>query len=340
MPSDPKRPLSGYRTLLVLPSLRVQPVPVAVFVSWFIVAMVPGLVHNALATGNALVSTQAGHAESIAFGHLFVNKGLLGGDLGGLSRYLTTLNEHIPVGIAFAPLGLFLLVIWGRRHLALVLLAWAVPTFLLYAAWLNPYPRYIMPTFPAVALATAYAVVEGPVLVARLLGRRYAVLAVVAIVVTLGAVFPHALDSAKQVARWASGAEELPVQVFSRSDAVAPEGLRSLFGDHPSVIVYDGARPYTRGVVEAYTGARTVTTRFYDISTGRLGRPLATDDVLRVVAALRQQGIRVFWWRNEFPTSLNTGCTICASTPLVRMHLSFERDIAIYLTVPYVDASL
>jgi len=314
----------------------------AAFGGAFLLAMTPVLVQNSLSTGNPFVSAQAGHLASFSLAHLFSNSGVLPGDDGGLVHYYGKLDEAVPVGIHIAMAGLMVTAIL-RPRAALVLFAWAVPTVLLYSAWLNPYPRYVQPALPAIVLAAAYALVMGPSLVLRVVGlvrgpsfltlvvrwSRWPLAATVA-VLAAALTLPGAVSDGVEVFDVISGKSPLIGRPATKDDTVQLRSLRSLFADQPSLLVYDGPFPISRGTVETFAGVRTITTHRYRIEDGRYYERLDSSAFARALRRIQAEGFRVYWWVSSEGAEDKPGLDSYDATLVAQFDLSYEQGVSLF----------
>lgn len=98
------------------------------------------------------ITSNIDHLQSFHISNLWNNQGKFKPGVGGLNQYWDVIKQ-------FSAWPLFLLTILGgivylgKRHrpLARLLISWAVGIVVLFALWINPYPRYILPILPVLA---------------------------------------------------------------------------------------------------------------------------------------------------------------------------------------------
>lgn len=107
------------------------------------------------------ITSNFDHIQSLSPSNLFNNQGKFKPGVGGVVQYwevMTEFNTFAPF-LAFALIGL--IVLWRKqRRLAYVLGVWITVIFVLFAMWINPYARYILPVLPAVAILAAYGLIS------------------------------------------------------------------------------------------------------------------------------------------------------------------------------------
>lgn len=106
------------------------------------------------------ITSNFDHVRSLNFENLYNNQGKFRPGIGGINQYWGIMQQFStwPPFLLMAAFGL--LILWKKdKRLVLFLVAWFGVIFLLFSAWINPYPRYILPLLPAVALASAIGTV-------------------------------------------------------------------------------------------------------------------------------------------------------------------------------------
>jgi len=118
---------------------------------------------------NIAITSNFDHIQSLSFKNLYNNEGKFRPGVGGVKQYwevLQTFNIWPP--FLLMALGGIILLYRKDRHLAIFFLSWFGAIFLLFAMWINPYPRYILPLLPVVALLSAYGTIRGLQILAQL----------------------------------------------------------------------------------------------------------------------------------------------------------------------------
>lgn len=125
-------------------------------------------------TGSVVVLSNIGHINTLGIENLFNNQGKFRPGEGSLPHYMGVITELLPIPF-FGLLilyGLFRCIQHYRRS-TILLLAWGLPVLLIYALWINPYSRYVIPLIPVVIIFAAYALVHiMTVDIPRLTARR------------------------------------------------------------------------------------------------------------------------------------------------------------------------
>lgn len=100
-----------------------------------------------------LVLPNSDHVESLSVSHWFVSEGKFRPTDGNIRWYLYVLQTIIPIPLIFCiiVLGGWALYKQHRSFFALTF-TWCLLFFLFFAAWINPYPRYLLPLIPAYVL--------------------------------------------------------------------------------------------------------------------------------------------------------------------------------------------
>lgn len=114
------------------------------------------------------ITSNFDHIQSLNPHNLFDNEGKFKPGVGGVQQYWEVLNGFSvwPPFVLFALVGVVAL--WQeQRRLAAVYVSWFLGIYGLFAMWINPYPRYILPLLPAVALLSAYGVMRAAYYVGR-----------------------------------------------------------------------------------------------------------------------------------------------------------------------------
>ncbi|PWE17891.1 glycosyltransferase family 39 protein [Marinicauda salina] len=138
---------------------RLRPLPgvglaLAIFLPWVIAITA--------ATGGDFLQESVGHA-------LLGKVGEADDSHGGPFGYHTLLSP-VTLWPGAALLGLAGLYAWSRRgeNETRFLIAWILPTWLVFELVQTKLPHYVLPTFPAIAMLAALAMVEAPALLERL----------------------------------------------------------------------------------------------------------------------------------------------------------------------------
>ncbi len=106
------------------------------------------------------ITSNFDHVRSLGFENLYNNQGKFRPGVGGVNQYWGIMQQFSawPPFLLMAIIGLGLL--WQKqKRFAVFLGTWFITIFLLFSAWINPYPRYILPLLPAVAIASAIGTV-------------------------------------------------------------------------------------------------------------------------------------------------------------------------------------
>lgn len=164
--------------------------------SVFILALLPLIlssidinVHRAAFDDQAKTSIELtsnfDHIESLSISNIFNNQGKFRPGIGGAKQYSDVMKDFSlwPAFMLSAFIGFIVLYRSKRRDFALISLAWFTVVFLLFAMWINPYARYIMPLIPIVAIFSASGVVMGLVVVQRWFNLSYVSAAALTLVV-------------------------------------------------------------------------------------------------------------------------------------------------------------
>ncbi len=114
------------------------------------------------------ITSNLDHIQSLQFSNLINNQGKFKPGVGGLRQYWQVMkgfNLWQP-WLLLAVVGLVAL--WRtNRRLAISFGLWFGLIYLLFAMWINPYPRYILPLLPAVAVMAAYGLLTAPTYLQR-----------------------------------------------------------------------------------------------------------------------------------------------------------------------------
>lgn len=108
------------------------------------------------------------HIQSLHPKNLFNNQGKFKPGVGGLQQYWQVMKGFSiwQPFLALAAFGCFML--WQKnRRLASAYATWFALVYVLFAMWINPYPRYILPLLPPLAVMSAF----GAIVVAEYLCR-------------------------------------------------------------------------------------------------------------------------------------------------------------------------
>ena len=209
------------------------------FVISFLIAASPYFAINAAATGNPLLSFRAGHAASLNPANLLSraeNSRIPGS--GGIRQYGRVLESALPLGLV----GTLVLAVgvMYRPLLGVTLVLWAVPAVLFYAAWVNPYPRYIQPVLPALAIGASVGLARllEFVLEPRMRSLAPAVLVMSTVVLVL--LLPRIISGPWGVAALAIGSEKQITKWMTQGDTQELDRLGELLGRKRTVILYDG----------------------------------------------------------------------------------------------------
>lgn len=103
------------------------------------------------------ITSNFDHITSFSVDNLFHNNGKFKPGKGGLAYYWQIMNEITPwpAFMAFAALGFYFL-FKKNKLLSLSLLYWFLSVLAIFALWINPYNRYIIPLFPVLCILAVY----------------------------------------------------------------------------------------------------------------------------------------------------------------------------------------
>lgn len=114
------------------------------------------------------ITSNFDHVQSLSLSNLLDNQGKFKPGVGGLQQYWQVMQGFSiwPLFIVLAGFGLYAL--WHKqRRLTVVYVTWFGLIYLLFAMWINPYPRYILPLLPVLAILSTY----GTIVVGDYVGR-------------------------------------------------------------------------------------------------------------------------------------------------------------------------
>lgn len=113
-------------------------------------------------TSEVVIASNVDHLESLGLENLFDNQGKFRPGEGALPHYWKILNRFstLPLLMVFVLIGIISLA--KKDKSATISFLWAgASIFGLFSLWINPYSRYILPTFPFVALFAGLGIVVG-----------------------------------------------------------------------------------------------------------------------------------------------------------------------------------
>lgn len=109
-------------------------------------------------TSGTVVVSNIDHASSLSPLNLFDSRGKFKTESGGLKQYWNNMNKRlswIPYFMILVLIGLIFT--WRKNKLLSAFLAlWVLGFLALFSMWINPYSRYIIPAFPALAILGSF----------------------------------------------------------------------------------------------------------------------------------------------------------------------------------------
>lgn len=98
------------------------------------------------------VTSNIDHLQSFHLSNLWNNQGKFKPGVGGLNQYWDVIQQFSPWPIFLLTIAVGIIYLWKHdRRLAGLLASWVVGVVVVFALWINPYPRYILPILPVLA---------------------------------------------------------------------------------------------------------------------------------------------------------------------------------------------
>lgn len=177
------------------------------------------------------ITSNFDHITSLSFKNIYNNQGKFRPGVGGAKQYWDVLNQYSdwPPFLFVAIIGLFLLLYKHRRE-GLFFFSWIAVVFLLFSMWINPYPRYILALFPAVAILAGYGIVGSIVLLQKVFSLRKLGWAVLSSVIIIS--FFISLETSVLARETAILEEELVYKAISHNDLIGLEQITKSIVEH------------------------------------------------------------------------------------------------------------
>lgn len=325
-----KTPFQNVRTVLPY---------AATFAIAFIIAMIPFIqnvttisqnkvVFKARDTSSIVLLPNMNHLQTFSLQNAFDNQGKFRPGSGAIPQYWKAMQNASPAPFFLGAVVLGLVYLWRESRVkAGFLLLWFVSIFGLFSFWINPYSRYILPTFPVLMILGSYGMVVFvdrflPLLFKRRVIRVIGSLAlVVGLIAAYQPVFAtiHTNIVASEIHRF---------KAISRNDLhqLIDLGNELKAAQDKPLLMFSGDWQYgTSETLEAHTFLKTV--RFpleqkFDFKNG---------DVNTFVDQMIDDGYDLYFW---IDTTSSPGAAEWlkrfGTEEVKRMQLTFEPDIHIY----------
>ncbi|EKE01711.1 MAG: hypothetical protein ACD_21C00069G0003 [uncultured bacterium] len=276
------------------------------------------------------ITSNFDHIQSLSPSNLFNNQGKFKPGVGGVVQYWEVMSQFSTFApfLFFALIGLFL-TWWQQRRLAYVLASWIAVVFILFAMWINPYARYILPLLPAVAILSAYGMVG----IIEYVGKKLQLSRFVSIGLSLllMAAFFISLQPAiaarnEHIRLGDSVYKAITAEDLSTLKTVSDQLLVKASPEKPALLMMFGS--WRAGLPE------TIMTHS-DLRVIRFpGRPNEQPDLTALAGFMAelQKTYTVYVW---YDATLGTGeqrlfQQLSLSEPILTTQLSFQADIVIY----------
>lgn len=111
---------------------------------------------------NIAITSNIDHIQSFAVSNLWNNQGKFKPGVGGLNQYWSVLKQFSTWPLFFLTILVGAGYLWKKQRPSFWLLgSWVASIVLLFALWINPYPRYILPILPVLAWLSMVGVMAG-----------------------------------------------------------------------------------------------------------------------------------------------------------------------------------
>lgn len=235
------------------------------------------------------------HIQSLSWSNIFNNQGKFETGTGSLPHYWKVLRNATSVVFLF-PLVLFgLWSMWKTdKRLFWCVLLWPVGTLAVFSLWVNPYARYILPSFPPLMLL---AFVGCEVFLRQWLPKvvgpkrlRWVISGL-----CLFAVATPFYYTLKQEVRDIREKELLIYKSISQSDLLALKELGQLITTPKPVVLFTGTWQYgISETLELHTQVKAVR---FPLENKRFD--LSQDQVFQFLQRLVSQGYTIYVWTDE-----------------------------------------
>lgn len=197
------------------------------------------------------------HASTLSVDHLFHSKGKFRPGRGGVPYYWQVLQEEtvIPYFLVFVGLGLILL--WRRsKSNALFLALWMAGIYAIFALWINPYSRYILPLFAPLILLGVYGVFELALCILPKLFKQRWLIGVATSVIAVTFFF----GLQPRIAAMQSEDEVLVFKSISETDLDQLMAIGNMVDDaEQPLLMFTGSWQFgTSETFEAHTGVKAI----------------------------------------------------------------------------------
>lgn len=290
--------------------------------------------------GDTVLLSNANHIQSLSVENVFDNDGKFRPGEGSLPHYWGVIQNATPIAyfLVFAAFGLWFFWRqgqWGKAT-AVFLTGWILGILIIFAMWVNPYSRYIMPLFPALLLLTsvgAYAFVADVIPHVFANGRfAKAIQSTLVLAIGLTAITSYQPVVEQLEREFATNPPYLRFKSITENDLAQ---LRDLGGQlalqaEKPVLLFSGEWQYgTSETFQAHTGVQAI--------RAPLEQRFDTDEE-QVAQFLKQevtQKYDFFVWiddTTEQPT--HDWLATQRIEPVAQYGFSFEDDVKIYRILP------
>ncbi|MBI2410357.1 MAG: hypothetical protein HYV32_00475 [Candidatus Kerfeldbacteria bacterium] len=243
----------------------------AVFIFMMAIALTPTILNSihlsedkevfkARDKSSVVILSNINHLDTISTDNVFDNEGRFRPGKGSLPHYWDIMQQASPVPyfLAFVLLGIIFL--WRmNKPKTIFLLLWCLGTLTIFALWINPYSRYILPMFPPLMLFASFGICSFfQEFLPRVVPERRVVrvLAFVVVAITFGYGYQPLFAEVKENLH-------SDVYIFKAISKTDLETLIDLGGQlktyQKPVLMFSGSWQYgTSETLEAHTGLKAI----------------------------------------------------------------------------------
>lgn len=325
-----KTPFQNVRTVLPY---------AATFAIAFIIAMIPFIQNVATISQNKVVFKERdiskvvllpnmGHIQTFSLQNAFDNQGKFRPGAGAVPQYWKAMQNASPAPFFLGAVLLGLSYLWREsRAKAGFLVLWFITIFGLFSFWINPYSRYVLPTFPVLMILGSYGMVVCVDRFLPLLFKRRVIRVIGSLALVVG------LIAAYQPVFATMHTNIIDSEIY-RFKAISRNDLHQLIdlgnelkeANDKSVLMFSGDWQYgTSETLEAHTFLKTV--RFpleqkFDFKD---------QEVNAFIDQMIDDGYDLYFWIDTTSTpGASDWLKRFGTEEVKRMQLTFEPDIHIY----------
>lgn len=280
------------------------------------------------------ITSNIDHIRSFQLSNLWDNQGKFKPGVGGINQYWSVIRQFSPWPPFLLCILIGLIYLWKHhRPLFRLLVSWTAVVIVLFAAWINPYPRYILPILPVLAwLSMLGALTSWQWLRCQLRLQRWASLAVIGLLaVSFIAIYQPVFANRQEYVRTGLPQDreltnEDLVTIQAATDLILTHSVSA--GQPPILLMLGETKGGLAETIMSHTNVRVI--RF----PNKDKEQPPEDQWLDYVRHLDETYALYLWYDPSVTVDEQRFYNQSVLTPVTTFATSFKPEIALYALTP------